>query len=239
MKKSILCMMLAIFIFISTACNESSKTPIDSNIDTPQETNQSTPQDMPNKEDDFLPLEIQESGYAMNGEYLYYAIILYNPNPTKCVEFPSFRISARDADGLLLGTEEQTLSVIYPQQQFCFASQAFKVDESPATVEFSAIEPDEYNIINVDLMEHPVFEPLEPTNYVLRENRVLGEILNHNDYDIDDAVVTIIFRDNAGNIVAGDSTYVSKIPASESIPFDCDSQKDFSTDSFEVYSNIW
>ena len=55
-------------------------------------------------EEPFLPLEVKESGFVMHGDYLYCAVILYNPNENYCVEFPTFRITARDADGLLLGT---------------------------------------------------------------------------------------------------------------------------------------
>lgn len=200
-------------------------------------TNQSEPDAI--NDSAFLPLEVKESGFTMRGDYLYCAVILHNPNEDYCVEFPTFRIVARDSEGLLLGTQDQVLSIIYPQQDFCYASLAFEVEEVPATVDFEVVSPEDYNIEKIDLVEHPDFQQLTVVNTAIRGDRVLGEIENSNSYDIDDTIVTIVFRDEDGHITYGTSTFPDGVPASGSTPFDMSIDENFVTDYYEVYANIW
>lgn len=200
-------------------------------------------QDNPNMsisdEEPFLPLEVKESGFVMHGDYLYCAVILYNPNENYCVEFPTFRITARDADGLLLGTDDQVLSIIYPQQEFCHASLAFKVEEAPASVDIEIVPPEDYNIEDVSLTDHPDFKPLMAVNPVVREDKVLCEIENPNDFAINSTIATVIFRNESGDITYGTSTFPDGIPASSSIPVSISVDEEFVTDTYAVYANMW
>lgn len=190
--------------------------------------------------DEFLPLEIRECGYAVTEKgYLYVAVVLHNPNADYCVEFPSFRVTARDADGILLGTNDQVLSVIYPQQDFCYAGQMFKVEDTPSTVDFEALPPSEYNIVKPQNVDYPNYQPLTITNSTVREDRIMGEIRNCNDFDIDSSIVAIIYRDESGKIVGGDSTFISNVSASSDTPFDLSVHSDFYTGNHEIYANIW
>lgn len=188
---------------------------------------------------EFRPLEIKEYGYAMNGEYLYCAVNLYNPNSSYCVEFPRFRITARDDNGFIIGTTDQVLSVIYPHQNFYYAGLSFKADSVPASVSVEVVTPDTYNIKSPDLLDHSDYSPLNVINSSLRGDRVTGEVVNQNGYDIDSAIVTVIFKDKDGKITAGQSTFVKKIPAGGSVPFDASVSKRLLADSYEVYANIW
>lgn len=188
---------------------------------------------------EFRALEVKEYGYAVNNGYLYYAVILHNPNADYSVQFPEFRVTAKDSEGLLLGTETQTLSIIYSGQDFCYAGLAFEVEDKPATVDVEIVPPDDYNIQKPQSLTHPNYEPMMAENVVVRTDSIMGEIKNNNDYAIDMAVVTVIFRDENGNIVAGDSTFVDKIAANGSIPFDIQISEEIITDNFEVYANIW
>lgn len=192
----------------------------------------------PNNE--LLPLEIKEYGYGIAGKgYIYISVILHNPNPDYCIEFPSFRVTARDADGLVLGSEDQTLSVIYPKQDFCYAGQMFQVDDIPTSVEVEVLAPDDYQILNPQHMDHPTYVPLEIVNSVVRDDRLMGEISNSNDYDIDSAIVTVLYRDENGEIVGGNSTFINKVSASATTPFDFSIYEDLVTNNYEVYANIW
>ena len=50
-------------------------------------------------------LEIKDSGWTVvDDEWLYYYVDLYNPNDNSSIEYPSFRITAKDASGAILGT---------------------------------------------------------------------------------------------------------------------------------------
>lgn len=192
-----------------------------------------------NKQSKLLPIEVKEFGYSMQNEYVYYSVNIYNPNENKAIEFPVFRITARNDAGELLATEEQTLSIIYPQQNFVYASQAFDVDEVPANVEIDVLEPKDYQIRNVSTLDNPEYIPLDVINTTFRTDRIVGEIQNNNDYDLDSAVVTVIFRDDNGKLVGGTSTFVDSLKANSTTPFDISIHQEFVTDNFEVYANIW
>lgn len=245
MKRKITALLFATILILLVACNQSKPNgnqyvPDSSQSDITQpETDDSNVQSSTSSssEEEFLPLEIKDYGYALNKNYLFCAVVLHNPNISYCVEFPTFRITARDADGLLLGSEKQVLSIIYPQQDFCYAGQMFKVEEEPATVEVEVIPPDDYDITDIQLND--VYNPLVAYNTVMRDNRIMGEIMNINDYEIDKAIVTVFFKDEEGNILAGNSTFVDEVPAYGSIPFDMSVNKAFTTDNFEVYANFW
>lgn len=191
------------------------------------------------KKSELLPVEVKEFGYSMNGEYLYYSIKLYNPNNEKAIELPQFRVTARNDAGEILATEEQTLSVIYPEQEFVYASQAFDVDEAPAKVDVEVLEPNDYNIKNVSVLDHPNYVPLKAVNTAMRADRLVGEIQNDNDYDLDSAIVTVIFRDENGKLIGGESTFVDSVKANSTTPFDMFLYQDFITTNYEVYANIW
>lgn len=188
---------------------------------------------------ELLPLEVKEFGYSMNGEYLYYSVKIYNPNNDKAVEFPKFRVTARNEAGEVLATQEQTLSIIYPLQEFVFASQAFDTDEIPTKVDIEIIEPDDYNIKKVSSLDNPEYIPLKAVSTALRSDSVTGEIQNDNDYDLDMAVVTVVFRDEVGNMIGGTSTYIDPLKANSSTPFDMYLYIGFASENYEVYANIW
>lgn len=231
-----LAILLAVFLFAcsSPSHSEESQAP----ITTSPETNSNIKSEQPTNE--FLPLEIKESGYAVTKKgYLYVAVVLHNPNPNYCVEFPAFRVTARDADGLLLGSNDQVLSVIYPQQDFCYAGQMFKVDDVPATIDFEALAPNDYNIVKPQNLDHPNYDPLSIISSVIREDRAMGELNNSNNFDIDSAIVAIVYRDESGQIVGGDSTFISNVSASNSTPFDISIHSDLCTGIYEIYANIW
>ncbi len=188
---------------------------------------------------ELLPIEVKEFGYSMSNEYLYYSIKLHNPNTDKAIELPQFRVTARNDAGEVLATEEQTLSIIYPQQDFTYASLAFDVDDIPSKVDVEVLEPDEYNIKNISMLDNPNYVPLKAVNTTMRDDSVVGEIQNDNDYDLDSAIVTIIFRDENGKLIGGDSTFVDSLKANSATPFDMSLYNDFVTTNYEVYANIW
>lgn len=185
-----------------------------------------------------LPLEITDSGWFLkSGKWLYYYVKLYNPNEDIVVELPSFRITARDANGVLLGTDDQVLSVIYPQQEFVYGFQAFAVDEMPETVEFQPLEPKEYNLKRTSAAEP--YEQLEVVNTGVRSDKLVGEVVNHNDYSIDMAAVVVIGRDSAGNISEIQGTFIDQLAPGASTPFELRIDSNAEIADYEVYANQW
>ncbi len=187
-----------------------------------------------------LPIEVKEYGYSMvHNKYVYYSVILHNPNEDLAIEFPAFRITARDESGAPIASGDQTLSIIYPKQDFVYASQAFDVDEQPASVDIEMLAVKEYNVKKASMLTHPKYIPLTIKNASFRNDHIVGEIQNDNDYDLDSGIVTAIFRDNAGKMVGGRSTFVNSIKANSATPFDLSISGDFVFENFEVYANIW
>lgn len=186
---------------------------------------------------DVKDLEIKESGCYVSGDYLNYYVVLHNPNDEIAVEFPSFRITARDADNVLLGTEDQTLSIIYPGQDFYYGFQAFSVDEVPTSVDFEMITPEDYNLKNASGLDE--FTPLEVINTAVRDDNFVGEISNSNSYKIDSAIIVVICKDSSGNVTYVNSTFVDDIASEGTAPFSISYYGDVDTTNVEYYANQW
>lgn len=162
---------------------------------------------------------------------------VYNPNKDLVVEFPTIRITARDANGALLGTEDQTLSVIYPEQDFVHGFQAFEVEEIPETVEFEALKPEEYNLSKASVKEE--YKPLEAVNVAVRSNKIVGEVNNPNNRNFENSVVTVICKNKAGEVVGIETTFVDDVKAGGNTPFEISVYDTSDIASFEAFANQW
>ncbi|WP_051197267.1 TFIIB-type zinc ribbon-containing protein [Butyrivibrio sp. XBB1001] len=183
----------------------------------------------------FESLEIKDSGWYVEYGCLMFYVTLYNPNKEIMVEFPSYRITARDENGALIDTMEHSLNKIYPESEVTFGSVAFLVDVTPATVDFEVIEPKEYNLKRITSGNEP--KPLEVKNGAVRVNKVVGEIYNPNDNDIDQVRVLAICRNTSGEVIAIVDGYISNARAGENTPFalDCNLKEDVASTSFYAY----
>ena len=77
-------------------------------------------------------------------------------------------------------------------------------------------------------------------NISVNSDKITGEVYNPNDYKIDSAMVTVVFRDANGNIVSSEVEFVNQIPSNGSIPFGISLASDAkTTDKVEVYAYIW
>ena len=68
---------------------------------------------------------------------------------------------------------------------------------------------------------------------------LVGEVYNPNSDDFSSADVTIIYRDEEGKLLAGETGYCSYIPADESTPFEIYITDDLMGASYEVYAMPW
>ena len=188
--------------------------------------------------DERQPLEFKDTGWTLvNNEYLYYYVTLYNPNEETVIDHPTFRVTARDEEGVLLGTTDQVLSMIYPKQEFIYGFQAFKVDGNPETVEFEVLEPKDYNLKSINVVEP--YEPLEVINTGIRSGKIVGEIVNPNESDFDMAIVVAICKDVEGNVIGIYTTFTNELKSGSTIPFEIRVRTDSEIADFEVYANQW
>ena len=187
---------------------------------------------------DFKDLEVKDSGWCLkNGKWLYYYVVLHNPNEEIAVNLPGFRITARDANGGLLGTTEQYLSVIYPGQDFVFGTQAFEVGSMPESVDFEPLAVEDYNLKNVSGMQE--YKPLEVVNANLSSDKILGEISNPNEYDLDQVTLVAVCRNAAGELIGVENTYVSDVKANTTTPFSAYAYIEGEVASIECFANQW
>ena len=167
---------------------------------------------------DFKPLEIKDSGWTVSESgYMDYYVTIYNPNEDVAVEYPSFRITAKDANGALIDTTDQTLSIIYPQREFTYGSQAFSVDETPATVEFEMKDIDDSDLKRASSIDE--YKELEVVNGTIRNNKIVGEIHNPNNYPIETAYVLSSGRNSNDEVISIESTCVDELKPDSNTPF--------------------
>ena len=165
-------------------------------------------------------LDVKEFGWFISGDYLESIITITNKDSENAIEFPTYRITAYDESDKVLGTAEQVLSVIYPKQDFSSYSLCFELTKKPTRIVVSVSTPDDYNIVSPTMLEHSGHKQMVGKNISISGESVTGEIYNPNDYDVDSALVTIIFRNDKDEIILGALTFVDQIPAGGSVPFD-------------------
>lgn len=165
-------------------------------------------------------LDVKEFGWFISGEYLECVITITNKSDDYAIECPAFRITAYNENNNVLGTEEQVLSVIYPKQDFSAYCLLFELAEKPTKIVITLLKPEDYFITAPSMLEYPTYQQMIGTNLSVNAESVTGEIYNPNDYDVDSACVTIIFRNDDGEIIMGALEFVDQIPAGGSIPFE-------------------
>lgn len=167
------------------------------------------------------------------------SFLLYNPNEELAVTFPTVRYIARAEDNSIISTGDQVLSTIYPGQTTAWAFQGFISDEAPATVEFEVVSPDDWNWTNQRSLTIASYMALEVVNVSQRDRNFTGEVINPSDFDTQQVVVSILFRDEAGNLAGGTSTFLNSLDANSTIPFELLPNADLITDDFEIFAAAW
>ena len=162
-------------------------------------------------------LMVQDFSWWVSNGYLFYYFDLYNPNKGIAVEYPSYRLTARDENGVLLDTMEHTISTIYPGQNYIYSSQAFAVDGRPGDVQIDFFKPKSYDLKYEYNQDY--YKPLQVVNSAFRSEKIVGEIYNPNSFDIETAMVIIAFKNSEGVVTDSVQTFVENVSAGESTPF--------------------
>lgn len=191
-----------------------------------------------------MPLvSVKEVGFEVNDGWFHYAVILHNNSKDTAIRYPEFRIIQRDKSGSLLGVVTHVLNVMYPEQDVVWASLGGDVTETPTSVEVELIEPDEYNLLSPRELDHPKYLPLEIQGASIKKGKystaLVGEVYNPNDYNISSAAITVVFRDKAGKLLAGDTGFCDDIKAGAKVAFEINVQSELIEKTFEVYAMPW
>ena len=185
-------------------------------------------------------VSIKESGFQIVNGYLHYSFIAHNNMTNKALYLPTFRITARDADGALISTTEQTLMVVYPDQDTVYSGRGNQIDELPASVEISYVmTDDDWHIVNTSKLNHPSYTPFEIKSAKLKDNRIVGELYNPNDYSQSTIAISVVFRDKNGQLLTGDTSFINNVKAKETVPFEFRIYSNLLTDSFDIFAQPW
>lgn len=189
-------------------------------------------------------IEIAKAGFTISNGYIRYAIVLHNNSEEKAIEYPTYRFTAKDEDGAILGVGDQVLNIIYPGQDYVWGGVGCEVPETPALVEFEVLNPEDDNVKDTSQLPYPEYKPLNVQNVNCRGNpssgyKFLGEVYNPNDYDISKAGVLVMLKNETGAIIGGEMTFVDNIRAGNKAAFEIDYFDETSFSDYELYANSW
>jgi hypothetical protein len=173
------------------------------------------------------PFEITETTYstiddATDTVYIEWTAVIRNPNEDAYGLFPVIRITARDAAGKVIATDDQTLGEFPPGTSLAFSGQ-LDSKEKPAKVEFTYAKV-EWHDTKTRAADYKEFSAKQVSfrKGDFGDLTVTGEITNPFAADLDSMAVTALLRDAAGKLVGGGTDFADSLPASGSLPFELD-----------------
>ncbi len=188
-------------------------------------------------------MEITDAGYSISNGYLYYSVFIHNNSDKTAYQYPVVRITARNAEGSIIGTYDQYLGEFYPESDYVWAGLAFDIAEEPSKVEFE-LSVDDYNIVTATSLSHNELIPLEIKGINEKEDgfggkSYMGEVVNPNTYDIGSAAIIIVYRNENGSLLGGDVSFVDNVKAGKTAPFEINPITNVITENYEIYAIPW
>lgn len=127
-------------------------------------------------------------------------------------------MTARDAGGQVIATQQQTLNALPPGTDIAYAG-LLDAPAEPAAVEVTYATVDWYPTKTT-----PTDYPPFITTGVQRtgdeySRQVVGEVANPFTKAVGSMAVTALYRDEAGALLTGATGYVDALPASGTLPF--------------------
>lgn len=232
MKKLLSLLLVCTLLASITGCSNSNKIKESSKEDSSEETSSKTEDQ---KKQDLI---ITESGYILDGKYMYYVYGINNPNELYDVSLPSCTITAYAEDGSIIGTTDNTLFTL-PHKQTIYETGFLDCKGlTPAKVEFTPnCDEDDFKTMGI------------VTTYKLSVSNIseipnsfgtsyTGVVENQSPQDSGTVKVVVIFR-NAGAIVGGDFTFIDNVASQKTAPFEITVYQDYTYDSYEIYAYDW
>ena len=212
----------------------------ETNNNNSDEKEQSSSNNSDNNADTDEYIKATKVEYTVHGNYLTGIVTITNTDSKKVIEYPSFRITAYGKDGKILGSEDRVLNILYPKQTMVDVGTLIEISEEPDKVEVSIIEPEDYNIKLASSLEHPTYKEMKCQNISVNNGKITGEVYNPNEYKMEQALITIIFRDKNNKVISSEYAFVDNIKANGKVPFDISLASDEKTsDKIEAYAYIW
>ena len=170
--------------------------------------------------EDPVELEIIEYGYTSNDNgYVYYVIGIKNPNSNYTARDYNVTFTGRNADGSILFSENDYKGPIYPEEEQYYSSIA-SGDAKPAKVEVEVYVANR-DWVEGSVGENPRYEITNISEVSSRySTRYTGEIKALAENGEGSVMISVIYRNNKGDIIGGYPDYISHVRSDRSIPFD-------------------
>ena len=190
---------------------------------------------------ELLDPEILESGYYLtDAGFVRYAVCWENPNEGYAIEYPELTITCRDADGVITFAYTETMSELLPGEVQYFSGITVG-GEGTVTVEFGVSQVDDNDFEATDEVAEEYFT-ISNTSAIDNDYKVLftGEITTNVELeDFDEARLSLVLRDEDGNIVYGDFDFVDVTAEGGTVAFEIEAYDlpDYAT--YEIYAIPW
>jgi hypothetical protein len=194
------------------------------------------------------PLVLVETGYVVaplnEGLMVSYGFVLRNPNVHAGALSTTVRITMRDAQGRVVGTEDSVVPRIMPGATVAWGGEGADPHlKKPAQVDFEVLDPG-VNWRAAAQMEPPDFKPLTVTGAKAGKPGALttsftGQLANPNAVGFKEVGLGILLRDKSGKILWVLPGSAEKVPASASVPFRVDIMDLERYASFKIYPQPW
>lgn len=174
------------------------------------------------------------------GNQLFYAVQIHNPNESLAIRFPAIHITAKAADGSVLKAETQKLHSIAANDTITYGDSISYEGAVADTVEMYVTNSDEYLlqegsgvIRQEDLSIVNAFE-----NDGASGITYTGEVTNHSTADLSMACVTVVFRKD-GDLVGGATAFIENLKSGDTRPFEISPSMVPEHDSYEIHALQW
>ncbi len=187
-------------------------------------------------------LEIVESGWSVDSKgYVHYALGLRSTGDVE-LELPGVTITGRDASGNVIFSEEQYFRTAPSGEVAYFGGQSGNGGTAPATVEFSPIAPQNYNVGSVAQSSEFSVSGVSvlPERYGVTS--FVGEVTTEKDDSTDagsQVAISLVLRDESGSIIYGCITFVSRPAPGESTSFEISPYGIPEYATYEVHAQAW
>ena len=187
-------------------------------------------------------LEIVESGWSVDEQgYVHYGLGIRSSGEVQ-IELPGVTITGRDAEGKVLFSSEQYLSLAPAGAVAYFAGQAGNGGEPPAEVEFTPIPLQDYNVGTVAQSCSFAVSGTSVQTGRYGMTSFVGGVTTVTDDGSDvgsQVALALILRNGAGEIIYGDMGFIRRpeIGASTSFEISAYDVPEYAT--YEVYASAW
>lgn len=188
-------------------------------------------------------IELQDKGYYVDVTddtvYVVFWGKLHNTSKTKAIEYPKITATAKDENGTILGTQEQTGIYISPNDSVVLTTLMDCGSTTPTSVDITVEKPEFTNLDTVASSNFTVENLAEVPSDL--GTKVTGQITYNGKKDLDSIAVTAVYKKGDTSVYA-EATYLdNEITNGSTTPFEITPMIENvpDHDSIDIYVQEW